>query len=276
MESLLRAGLIWLAIAAIAVLNGGFREILLRKWLEEKYVHLASTFILSIVIFLLTFGTLPWIGIKDLSSAWTLGVSWLLATLCFEFLAGHYLFGNSWDKIFADYNPMNGRVWLLIPFSILFAPLLAIVGIESKLQVPFLVTNVFGACVLTLSIWRPSAAKWVNALVFASAGAFNLFTSMTNPTAYQDFARHALIPLLRDIIEGPPNTLLIVGTIAVGQILSGVFLILGERTKFLGAVYVTLFLLGIAPLGVGSAFPLSVLLSLAVWSSIGGNQETQK
>ena len=38
---------------------------------------------------------------------------------------GHYLFGDSWDRLLADYNILRGRIWLLVPIVTLVAPLLA-------------------------------------------------------------------------------------------------------------------------------------------------------
>jgi hypothetical protein len=43
----------------------------------------------------------------------------------FELLAGHYVFGNSWEKLLADYNLFRGRIWALVLIIILFAPLWA-------------------------------------------------------------------------------------------------------------------------------------------------------
>jgi hypothetical protein len=43
----------------------------------------------------------------------------------FELLAGHYVFGNSWEKLLADYNLFRGRIWVLVLIVILFAPLWA-------------------------------------------------------------------------------------------------------------------------------------------------------
>jgi hypothetical protein len=39
---------------------------------------------------------------------------WLGLTLAFEFLAGHYLFRQSWDRLLADYNVARGRIWPLV------------------------------------------------------------------------------------------------------------------------------------------------------------------
>jgi hypothetical protein len=42
------------------------------------------------------------------------GLYWLLLTVAFEFLGGHYLFGKSWENLPADYNLMRGRVWVAV------------------------------------------------------------------------------------------------------------------------------------------------------------------
>jgi hypothetical protein len=47
---------------------------------------------------------------------------WVILTVVFEFLAGHYLFENSWDRLIADYNMVRGRVWVLVLFASFFAP----------------------------------------------------------------------------------------------------------------------------------------------------------
>ena len=49
---------------------------------------------------------------------------WFCLTEAFEFLAGHYIFKNSWEKIFNDYNIFKGRVWILIPIWVGIAPYL--------------------------------------------------------------------------------------------------------------------------------------------------------
>jgi hypothetical protein len=59
----------------------------------------------------------------DSSHALLIGVIWVVSTILFEFIAGHFIFGNSWDHLIADYNILNGRIWSLVLFTILFAPL---------------------------------------------------------------------------------------------------------------------------------------------------------
>jgi hypothetical protein len=68
--------------------------------------------------------TISWISPTSAREALLIGVEWVVVTLAFEFLAGHYLFGNSWDRLLADYNVLRGRIWPLVPLTVLLAPLM--------------------------------------------------------------------------------------------------------------------------------------------------------
>lgn len=76
------------------------------------------------LILLAAWLTLDWIGPDSWRDAGRIGVTWIVLTLAFEFLAGHYLFGTSWEKLLADYNVFRGRIWPLVPLTTLAAPLL--------------------------------------------------------------------------------------------------------------------------------------------------------
>jgi hypothetical protein len=43
-------------------------------------------------------------------------------TLAFEFLAGHYLFGNPWSRLLEDYDVFRGRIWILVLITTAVAP----------------------------------------------------------------------------------------------------------------------------------------------------------
>jgi hypothetical protein len=45
--------------------------------------------------------------------------------LAFEFLAGHFLFGHSWDRLLADYDILHGRIWPVALVVTFIAPLVA-------------------------------------------------------------------------------------------------------------------------------------------------------
>ena len=122
----LHAFLVWLAIAVLAVLNGTLRQFVLVPRVGDQVAHVLSTFILCTVILLVTRWTVDWIGFDTREHAWLVGVSWLLMTVAFEFLVGHFVFRNPWSKILADYNVARGRVWILVLITTLIAPVLSL------------------------------------------------------------------------------------------------------------------------------------------------------
>jgi hypothetical protein len=78
--------------------------------------------VLCSLILLVAWLTIGWIDPGDVRCAVLIGVTWLGLTLAFEFLAGHYVFGTSREKILTDYNILRGRVWLLVPLTCFLAP----------------------------------------------------------------------------------------------------------------------------------------------------------
>jgi hypothetical protein len=125
---LTRASLVWLALLALAFVNGAVRETaLIPKW-GDLVGHALSSFTLSIAIVVVTFFLVRWIGPTSKADAWCVGALWLALTLAFEFLAGHYIFDTSWDRLWADYNVLEGRVWTVVLIATLFAPLITARG----------------------------------------------------------------------------------------------------------------------------------------------------
>jgi hypothetical protein len=64
-----------------------------------------------------------WIRPANSGEAIGTGVLWLVLTLMFEFIAGHYLFGNPWEKLLADYDIFRGRIWIVVLIVTVFAPI---------------------------------------------------------------------------------------------------------------------------------------------------------
>ena len=53
-----------------------------------------------------------------------IGGLWMTLTVGFEFGFGHYVMGHSWPHLLADYDLLDGRLWVLIPGFLLLGPLL--------------------------------------------------------------------------------------------------------------------------------------------------------
>jgi hypothetical protein len=120
-----RAALVWVLIAIVAVVNGAVREKLLNRWLGPRAGHVIATAVLSAVVLLFAWLTIGWLAPGSPGDALRLGVWWVVLTLGFEFLAGHYVFGNPWRHLLADYDVRRGRVWVVVLLAALLGPLLA-------------------------------------------------------------------------------------------------------------------------------------------------------
>lgn len=120
-----KAVVIWISLSVLAVLNGITRNYLITPVTGEHGGHVISTVILCVVIFFVAWLVIGWIRPGDPGEARVIGLLWVLMTLAFEFLAGHYLFGHSWNRLVADYNMARGRVWTLVLFASYFAPIWA-------------------------------------------------------------------------------------------------------------------------------------------------------
>jgi hypothetical protein len=131
-----RAIVIWFAILAVAFLNGGVRE----AWLIPLYGDTAgravSTAALCLAILAVCWFSIHWIGPVTRSDAIQVGAVWLVLTLAFEFLGGHYLFGDPWEQLLADYNLAAGRLWVFVLVTTFLAPLLVAGGRRSFPRAP--------------------------------------------------------------------------------------------------------------------------------------------
>jgi hypothetical protein len=122
---ILRTLAIWIGLLVLAILNGGFREAVLVPRLGRGVGHAVSTVMLSALILGAGWISTPWIGPRSVQEAWTIGLIWVSLTLAFEFLAGHFVFGKPWVELFADYNLLAGRIWIMVLVVTLMTPIVA-------------------------------------------------------------------------------------------------------------------------------------------------------
>jgi hypothetical protein len=122
---ILRALAVWLLLVPLAIANGAFRAAVLIPRFGEHTGHIVSTILLSVVILAVAWVTIGWIGPHTLTDAVLIGFLWLGLTVLFEFGAGHFLFKQPWEHLFADYNLAKGRIWILVLIVTLKAPAIA-------------------------------------------------------------------------------------------------------------------------------------------------------
>jgi len=92
----------------VASVNGAIRETLLIPAIGDAAGRAISTVALCVLVLLLTWLTIRWIEPRSSRDAWTVGALWVALTLGFEFLAGHFLFGDPWSQLLEDYNVFRG------------------------------------------------------------------------------------------------------------------------------------------------------------------------
>lgn len=113
----------WFVFMIFAIINAILRNGVYKPIIGDLRAHQLSTFIFIAIILIITYLIFKFTNIKlNTQQTFIIGTIWLLLTICFEFLAGHYVFGNSWEKLITDYNILKGRIWSLVLITILFSP----------------------------------------------------------------------------------------------------------------------------------------------------------
>ena len=112
----------WLAFPFVGILNGTLGELTYKKLVGDLPAHQISTatgILFFGIIFYFIFK--KW-KIESVKHAILIGLIWLGLTILFEFGFGHYIMGNSWQKLLHDYNIAEGRVWSLFLVWLTIAP----------------------------------------------------------------------------------------------------------------------------------------------------------
>jgi len=118
------AALLWLAFLAMAILAGTLRQFLLAPALGDTPARAACTVLLCVLYFAAIRAFVLRRNISSPSTRLLLGIFWSGLTLAFEFGFG-LARGLDWNAMLADYNLLEGRLWPLVPLTLLLAPLLA-------------------------------------------------------------------------------------------------------------------------------------------------------
>lgn len=116
---------IWVVLAISAIIVAIFRNGVLLPLLGEQSAHQIGTLIFLIVQFVIIYLFIKRINLKENRSALFIGIFWLILTIIFEFLFGHYVMGHPWERLFADYNILRGRLWSFVLLNDLLAPIIS-------------------------------------------------------------------------------------------------------------------------------------------------------
>jgi hypothetical protein len=132
--------------------------------------------------------------------------------------------------------------------------------------IPYIISQVASIIILIVAWKKTKWARVLFALLFFWASGTNMFIGITKPDTYQLYADLA-IPLYSDFINGwfSRHNYIVIPLIAAGQFLIASGMLLKGWWVSAATIGAIIFLLSIAPLMVGAAFPFSITVSVAAW-----------
>jgi hypothetical protein len=141
-------------------------------------------------------------------------------------------------------------------------------GLENNSYVTLLLISNFIAIVLLYTAWKyPRFSRFLFVLLFTWAGWMNWRTLLNNPESYLEYGRLTFLPFYERFINGwfSKHIVVIVGIIATSQLLIAIGLQSKGKLFKVAAVGAILFFISIVPLGVGSGFPCSLIMAIAMY-----------
>ncbi|TVR52447.1 MAG: hypothetical protein EA425_04955 [Puniceicoccaceae bacterium] len=115
-----------LLIALAETANGIVRVRLLSRRLGNRRARVVSLLSGCLLILLITWWMLPWIGPTSAGDALLIGALWLAGMVAYDIAVGRWAFGMRWEKIFADFDLRRGNylalgmAWLFIAPVVVF------------------------------------------------------------------------------------------------------------------------------------------------------------
>lgn len=125
LDSVLKAVVVWIGILVQAIANGLFRELVLIPVFDKPLALALSGVLLSTMIIVTAYLTLPWFGRRPLFYYVAIGLIWLCLTLIFEFTFGRLVQEKSWAQLFEAYEFREGNLWPVVLLVTAIAPAVA-------------------------------------------------------------------------------------------------------------------------------------------------------
>ena len=131
----------------------------------------------------------------------------------------------------------------------------------------FIAFNILALFFLVCAIKWPRMGRALFFLLFAWACWINWTYSQNDPGAYQEYAELTFSGVYKKFITGwfSHNTAWVVSVIATCQGLIAISMLLKGWIFKLGCIGGIIFLLAIAPLGVGSGFPCTIIFAISLF-----------
>jgi hypothetical protein len=112
----------WVGLPVLGVANGALRDATYKQVTGELAAHQLSTATLLALMAAYLWALEGRWPIRTSREAFTIGGSWAVLTILFEFGFGHYVVGDAWSSLLRAYNLADGRVWAAVPLWVLVGP----------------------------------------------------------------------------------------------------------------------------------------------------------
>ena len=122
---MLRALAIWILIIFAESVHGAVRTLFIEPVVGDLKARQVGVFFGMILIFLITFWSIRWMGMRKTSHLLQAGLLWVVLTVLFEIVLGTLVFDYGAERITEDYDPRFGGLMLFGLAFMLFAPLIA-------------------------------------------------------------------------------------------------------------------------------------------------------
>ena len=119
---LLKAIAIWLLIFAIEAVHGVLRTLYLVPILGDLPARQVGVAIGSLLILLIAWLTVRWIGVHSVHQWRTVGALWVTLMIVAEVVLGRFAFRYPWSRIAEDFNPTRGGLLGFGMLVLYFAP----------------------------------------------------------------------------------------------------------------------------------------------------------
>ena len=132
---------------------------------------------------------------------------------------------------------------------------------------PYMLSNLLAIFFLLASWKTPKIARVLFFLLFCWAGFTNANEVLKYPGQYLNYAEFTFLPFYKNFIDGifSSYTQEIVLFIAASQMAIGISMLLKGCIYKLGAIGGIIFFLAIAPLGIGAAFPATIIGAIGLF-----------
>lgn len=113
---------VFVLIAIAETLHGMLRMKYLNRPLGDRRARQLGVLTGSLLIVLISWFLVPWIGPRTVADTFLIGGLWLVLMLSFDIGLGRYVFHASWSRILREFDPRQGGFLALGMLVLFLAP----------------------------------------------------------------------------------------------------------------------------------------------------------